>query len=192
MPESELDIRITTDNAYVALTGKLWGVYYEDLGENLPCYNGTTLYCEVIWNPCNMPVTDNIHIYLASFNNKVMRTFSTSRVPTKIAITEQLHHGGVWSSMDKYIWWKYYRTTHESIHRAADLENEYPYCFLENTSKSLSKFHIFHTETWIGNRKFQLISLFSWKLTKIILTQTPNSLLDKEVPYYLAALQSVS
>ena len=31
--ESESDIRITTDNPYHALTGELWGVYYEDLGK---------------------------------------------------------------------------------------------------------------------------------------------------------------
>ena len=34
--ESESDIRITTDNPYHALTGELWGVYYEDL-EKIDC-----------------------------------------------------------------------------------------------------------------------------------------------------------
>ena len=34
--ESKLDIRITTDTPYLTLTGELWGVYYADLGENLP------------------------------------------------------------------------------------------------------------------------------------------------------------
>ena len=32
--ESESDIRITTDTSYLALTGELWGVYFEDLGDN--------------------------------------------------------------------------------------------------------------------------------------------------------------
>ena len=27
------------------VTGELWGVYCEDLGENWPRYNGTALYC---------------------------------------------------------------------------------------------------------------------------------------------------
>ena len=31
---------------YLALTGKLWGVFCEDLGENQPRYTGTALYCE--------------------------------------------------------------------------------------------------------------------------------------------------
>ena len=42
--ESQSDIRITTDTPYLALTGELWGVYCEDLGENWPRYNGTALY----------------------------------------------------------------------------------------------------------------------------------------------------
>ena len=40
MAEGESDIRIT----YIALTGKLWGVYCEDFGADWPCYNGTELY----------------------------------------------------------------------------------------------------------------------------------------------------
>ena len=31
MAESESDIRITTDTTHLALTGELWGVYYEDV-----------------------------------------------------------------------------------------------------------------------------------------------------------------
>ena len=42
--ESESDIKITTDTPYLALTGELLGVYYEDLGDNWPRYNSTTLY----------------------------------------------------------------------------------------------------------------------------------------------------
>ena len=44
--ESESDIRITTDTPYLALTGELWGVCCEDLGENWPRYNGTALYVQ--------------------------------------------------------------------------------------------------------------------------------------------------
>ena len=42
--ESESDIRVTTDTSYRALTGELWGVYWEEFGENRPRYNGTALY----------------------------------------------------------------------------------------------------------------------------------------------------
>ena len=47
VPETESDIRITIDTPYLALTGELWGVYCEDLGENWPRYNSTTLYSQV-------------------------------------------------------------------------------------------------------------------------------------------------
>ena len=42
--ESDSDIRITTDTPYLALTGDLWGVYFEELGGNGPRFNGTALY----------------------------------------------------------------------------------------------------------------------------------------------------
>ena len=42
--ERESDIRIATDTPYLALTGELWSVYWEDLWENWPRYNGTALY----------------------------------------------------------------------------------------------------------------------------------------------------
>ena len=38
-------IRITADTPYLALTGKLWGVYCEDFREKWPRYNGTALCC---------------------------------------------------------------------------------------------------------------------------------------------------
>ena len=47
MEESESDIRITTDTAYLALMGKLWGIFCEDFGENWSCYNGTALYQDI-------------------------------------------------------------------------------------------------------------------------------------------------
>ena len=51
MAKSESDIRITTDTPYLALTGELWGVYCEDLGENWSRYNGTALYYAVpVWS----------------------------------------------------------------------------------------------------------------------------------------------
>ena len=43
--ESESDFAITTDNPYLALSGKLWSVFCEDCGENWPRYNSTELYC---------------------------------------------------------------------------------------------------------------------------------------------------
>ena len=47
MAEIELDIWITADIPYLALTSELWGVYCEDLGENWPGYNGTALYKQI-------------------------------------------------------------------------------------------------------------------------------------------------
>ena len=44
MTESESDTRIKTDIPYLALTGKLWGVYSEDFEEKLPRHNGIPLY----------------------------------------------------------------------------------------------------------------------------------------------------
>ena len=44
--EHKLDFKHTTDTPYLALTSKLQGVCCEDLGENWPCYNGTTLYVQ--------------------------------------------------------------------------------------------------------------------------------------------------
>ena len=43
--EHKWDFKITIDTPYLALTGEVWGVYCEDLGENwLRCYNDSTLY----------------------------------------------------------------------------------------------------------------------------------------------------
>ena len=42
--ERKTDFKITTHTPYLALTGELWGVYRDDLGENWPRYNGTALY----------------------------------------------------------------------------------------------------------------------------------------------------
>ena len=36
-PEPKSDFKLTTDTPYLTLTGELWGVYCDDLGEN---YNG--------------------------------------------------------------------------------------------------------------------------------------------------------
>ena len=44
MVKSQSDIRITTDTPYLALTGELWDVYFEYLGENQSPYSGTALY----------------------------------------------------------------------------------------------------------------------------------------------------
>ena len=42
--ESELELRITTNTAYIVIPGELWGVCYEEFGDNWPRCNGTTLY----------------------------------------------------------------------------------------------------------------------------------------------------
>ena len=42
--ERKSHFKLTTDTPYLALTGELWGVYCEDLGENWPRYSGTALY----------------------------------------------------------------------------------------------------------------------------------------------------
>ena len=47
--ECQLDLKLTTDTPYLALTGELWGVYCEDLGKNWPRYSGTALYRVHIW-----------------------------------------------------------------------------------------------------------------------------------------------
>ena len=42
--ERKSNFWLTTDTPYLALTGELWGVYYENFEENWPRYNGTVLY----------------------------------------------------------------------------------------------------------------------------------------------------
>ena len=42
------EVIFTKDTPYLALTGELWGVFCEDLGENWPRYKGTAL-CMFIW-----------------------------------------------------------------------------------------------------------------------------------------------
>ena len=44
------DLKLTTYTPYPALTGELWGVYY-DLKENWPRANGTALYIQL--QPCH-------------------------------------------------------------------------------------------------------------------------------------------
>ena len=41
--EHKSDFDVTKDTPYLALTGELWGVCCEDLGENWSSYNGTAL-----------------------------------------------------------------------------------------------------------------------------------------------------
>ena len=41
------NFKLKTATPYLALTGELWGVYYENFEENWPRYNGTVLYC--VW-----------------------------------------------------------------------------------------------------------------------------------------------
>ena len=46
MTESEYkwEFKATKETPYLALMGKLWGVFCDDLGENWPYHNGTALY----------------------------------------------------------------------------------------------------------------------------------------------------
>ena len=41
--EGKSDFELKTDTPYLALLGKLWGVYYEKFKENWLHYNGTAL-----------------------------------------------------------------------------------------------------------------------------------------------------
>ena len=43
------EVLFSKDTPYLALTGELWGVICEDLGENWPLYNGTALYLKGDW-----------------------------------------------------------------------------------------------------------------------------------------------
>ena len=45
--EHKSDFKLTTDTPYLALTGEVWGVYYENFEENWPHYNGTALYHDI-------------------------------------------------------------------------------------------------------------------------------------------------
>ena len=42
--EHKSEFEFTAGSPYLALTGELWGVCCEELGENWPRYNGTALY----------------------------------------------------------------------------------------------------------------------------------------------------
>ena len=42
--EADYKFEPTKDTPYIAITGELWGVFYEDLGENWPLYNDIALY----------------------------------------------------------------------------------------------------------------------------------------------------
>ena len=52
----------TTDTPYLALTGELWGVYYENFEETWPRYNGITLY--LIWWVWKLFFNNYCHIHL--------------------------------------------------------------------------------------------------------------------------------
>ena len=42
--EHASEVIFSKDAPYLALTGELWGVFCDDVGENWPCYNGIALY----------------------------------------------------------------------------------------------------------------------------------------------------
>ena len=62
--ESESDIRITTDTPYYLGEGELWGVYYEDFGENWPRNYGNAQYINFKhkWNLCDWITTFWVNI----------------------------------------------------------------------------------------------------------------------------------
>ena len=64
--ESESYIRITRDTPYLALTGELWGIYCEDLGEKWPSYNGTApvFKTKLTKLPVLIRILRNSNIYL--------------------------------------------------------------------------------------------------------------------------------
>ena len=37
------DFKLTIDTPYLSLTGELWGVYYDNFEEKLPCCNDSEL-----------------------------------------------------------------------------------------------------------------------------------------------------
>ena len=49
--EYQSDSGSTKDTPYLALTGELWGVFWEHFLENLLCHNGTALYFEILKAP---------------------------------------------------------------------------------------------------------------------------------------------
>ena len=42
--KQQTDIELTKETPYLALTGEIWGVYYDTFRENWPRYNGIVLY----------------------------------------------------------------------------------------------------------------------------------------------------
>ena len=55
------EVIFSTDIAYLALTGELWGVFGEDSGGNWPCNNGTAVYWD---GPLDISSNDTDQILL--------------------------------------------------------------------------------------------------------------------------------
>ena len=60
--EHESEVILMKDTPYLALTGKLWGVFCEDLGENQPCYNGTAVYFRDAGEKCPTIIDNDRYI----------------------------------------------------------------------------------------------------------------------------------
>ena len=58
--EHESDFELTKDTPYLALTGKLWDAYCENLGGIWLCYDGTTLYLHFL----SLPYHEMMHDYM--------------------------------------------------------------------------------------------------------------------------------
>ena len=68
----DTDFELTLDTPYLALTGKVWGVYREYFGENWPRYNGTALYFASLIEKTGYPLQHGPHYVLSSLLIKYM------------------------------------------------------------------------------------------------------------------------
>ena len=63
--ECKSDFKRTTDTPYLAREGEIWGVYCDEIAENLPRYNGTALYLAKRW-------LGSLTLYLSSGINELI------------------------------------------------------------------------------------------------------------------------
>ena len=74
--DNTTDFELTKDTPYLDLTGKLWGVFGEDFGENWPNYN-----CTELWYTCRGP---GVGVTKPIFS---VPLFSTSSVIVKTSVS---------------------------------------------------------------------------------------------------------
>ena len=69
--EHESDFKLTMDIPYLTLTGKLWGVYWEDIGEHWPRYNSIALYIDgLVQERCNS-IAKALELHLSCTNPSI-------------------------------------------------------------------------------------------------------------------------